>query len=132
MVLARLQSRQILKKMDAAETYEQWTELASAYDHENGLDDWKSADASKSYDYRAIRQRLDLIRDLRFRQDYHQLLFTLNEGVHGNLGGMGKPALYNKAKLGTKNLIHQFRCCSLCIIKCECHFFHFARKFGFE
>ena len=108
MVLARLQSRQILKKMDAAETYEQWTELASAYDHENGLDDWKSADASKSYDYRAIRQRLDLIRDLRFRQDYHQLLFTLNEGVHGNLGGMGKPALYNKAKLGTKNLIHQF------------------------
>ena len=108
MVLARLQSRQLLKKMDAAETYEQWTELASAYDHENGLDDWKSADASKSYDYRAIRQRLDLIRDLRFRQDYPQLLFTLNEGVHGNLGGMGKPALYNKAKLGTKNLIHQF------------------------
>src|SRR5690606_33249360 len=94
--------------MEAAHTYEEWARLAAAYDHEHGLDDWKSADASKSYDYRSIRQRLDLIRDLRYRRDYHQLLFTLNEGVHGNLGGMGKPILYNKAKLGTKNLIHQF------------------------
>lgn len=108
MVLARLQSRRLLKQMETADTYAQWSELAGAYDREKGLDDWKSADASKSYDYRAIRQRLDLIRDLRFRKDYHQLLFTLNEGIHGNLGGMGKPALYNKAKLGTKNLIQQF------------------------
>ncbi|HBT56456.1 MAG TPA: DUF3336 domain-containing protein, partial [Pseudomonas sp.] len=53
-------------------------------------------------------QRLDVLRDLRFRKDYHQLLFVLNEGVHGNLGGMGKPSLYNKARLGTKNLITRY------------------------
>lgn len=108
MVFARLQSRQLLKKMDAARTYTEWAEQATAYDQQSGMSDWKSLDASKSYDYRSIRQRLDQIRDLRFRQDYHQLLFTLNEGIHGNVGGMGKPALYNKAKFGTKNLIHQF------------------------
>ncbi|NNC54319.1 MAG: DUF3336 domain-containing protein, partial [Pseudomonadales bacterium] len=33
------------------------------------------------------------------------LLFTLNEGIHGNMGGMGKARLYTKAKSGTKNLI---------------------------
>jgi TAG lipase/steryl ester hydrolase/phospholipase A2/LPA acyltransferase len=108
MSLTRLRSSPLEEQMEAAQSYEEWARLAAAYDHEHGLDDWKSADASKSYDYRSIRQRLDLIRDLRFRRDYHQLLFTLNEGVHGNLGGMGKPSLYNKAKLGTKNLIQQF------------------------
>lgn len=91
-----------------ATSYQHWTELASAYDREHGLDDWKSADASRNYDYRTIRQRLDRIRDLRIRRDYPQLLFTLNEGIHGNIGGIGKPALYNKAKYGTKNLIRQF------------------------
>jgi TAG lipase/steryl ester hydrolase/phospholipase A2/LPA acyltransferase len=95
-------------KLDQANSYDDWAALAAVYDRDRGLDDWKTTDASKSYDYRAIRQRLDLIRDLRYRRDYHQLLFTLNEGIHGNLGGMGKPALYNKAKLGTKKLIHQF------------------------
>lgn len=108
MVFARLQSRQLLKKLDAAQNYAEWVEQATAYDQQSGMSDWKSSDASKSYDYRSIRQRLDLLRDLRLRQDYHQLLFTLNEGIHGNVGGMGKPALYNKAKFGTKNLIHQF------------------------
>lgn len=94
--------------MTEATSYQHWAELAAAYDRQQGLDDWKSADASRNYDYRTIRQRLDRIRDLRLRQDYPQLLFTLNEGVHGNMGGIGKPALYNKARYGTKNLIKQF------------------------
>lgn len=101
-------SRQHLRKMDASHSYAEWSEHAAAYDLASGLNEWKSADACKSYDYRTIRQRLDLIRDLRLRRDYPQLLFTLNEGLHGNVGGMGKPALYNKAKLGTKHLIAQF------------------------
>lgn len=101
-------SRQLLREMEQAESYEQWTELAGQYDHENGLDDWKQDDACESYDFRSIRQRLDVIRDLRFRRDYQQLLFVLNEGIHGNLGGIGKPSLYSKAKLGTKNLIVRY------------------------
>ncbi|MFN3582157.1 MAG: DUF3336 domain-containing protein [Pseudomonas sp.] len=104
----RNQTKQILRDMEEVESYEGWAELAAAYDHENGLDDWKQNDACESYDYRAIRTRLDRIRDLRFRREYHDLLFVLNEGIHGNLGGMGKPSLYNKAKLGTKNLISQY------------------------
>ncbi|WVM94153.1 DUF3336 domain-containing protein [Halopseudomonas pachastrellae] len=82
--------------------------VGSGLDHEQGLDDWKQDDACESYDYRSIRQRLDILRDLRFRKDWHQLLFVLNEGVHGNLGGIGKPSLYNKARLGTKNLITRY------------------------
>ncbi|PAU89733.1 patatin [Pseudomonas sp. WN033] len=104
----RTRARQLLREMEQAESYQDWVELAQAYDHECGLDDWKQDDACESYDFRAIRRRLDILRDLRFRRDYPQLLFTLNEGVHGNLGGMGKPSLYNKAKLGTKQLICRY------------------------
>ena len=33
------------------------------------------------------------------------MLFALNEGIHGNIDGMGRRALYGKAKFGTKQLI---------------------------
>lgn len=107
-IFQRSQAKRLLREMEDAQTYEQWAELAEAYDEENGLDEWKRDDACECYDHRAIRERLDVIRDLRFRREYHRLLFTLNEGIHGNLGGMGKPSLYNKAKLGTKNLITRY------------------------
>ena len=104
----KARSKTLLREMEQAETYEHWTELAAAWDQQNGLDEWKQTDASESYDFRGIRQRLDRLRDLRFRREYHDLLFDLNEGIHGNIGGIGKPSMYNKAKLGTKNLITQF------------------------
>ena len=37
--------------------------------------------------------------------DDRGLLVALNEGIHGNMGGMGRSSLYEKAKFGTKQLI---------------------------
>ena len=34
--------------------------------------------------------RLDRLRSMRAKHDYQGLLFNLNEGIHGNMGGMGK------------------------------------------
>ena len=34
--------------------------------------------------------------------------FTLNEGIHGNMGGMGNARLYARAKFGTKDLINDY------------------------
>jgi NTE family protein len=45
---------------------------------------------------------------MRARHDYRGLLFTLNEGIHGNMAGMGKSALYERAVFGTKQLIHDY------------------------
>jgi len=91
--------------MAKAQTYEEWAEAAIAYDDHNGLHGWKNGEKSRRYDYTAIRQRLDALRKMRSTNDNHGLLFTLNEGIHGNLGGMGSPSLYRKAKFGTKQLI---------------------------
>ena len=93
------------KTMDRASCYEEWREAAIAHDEKTGADQWRLVDQSKKYDYVSIRIRLDQLRSMRARQDNRGLLFLLNEGIHGNLGGMGRSELYEKCRFGTKQLI---------------------------
>lgn len=98
-------TRKYEQAMDNASSYAEWKEAAMAYDRHAGLDRWKEMDQSRRYDYVAIRVRLDRLRALRKRKDDRGLLFNLNEGIHGNMGGMGRASLYEKAKFGTKQLV---------------------------
>jgi NTE family protein len=91
--------------MREAESYDEWKEAALAHDEESGAEDWKTVDRSEHYDNDSIRARLDHLRACREQQDDSGLLFALNEGIHGNMGGMGSAALYEHAKVGTKHLI---------------------------
>lgn len=100
-----LGSRKLEKAMDQAESYEEWQEAALAFDTAKGFDRWRIRDSSTQYDNVSIRIRLDSLQSMRARHDYRGLLFTLNEGIHGNMGGMGKSALYERAMFGTKKLI---------------------------
>ena len=94
--------------MAGAESYEAWTEAALDHDAKTGMDRWKRMDQTRLYDHVEIRSRLDRLRALRARHDDVGLLFALNEGIHGNMGGMGKPMLYARAKFGTKKLIGDY------------------------
>ena len=98
-------SKALKRKMAEALTYDEWKEAAIAYDQHYGLNQWKQNESSSRYDYDAIRQRLGELQTARKNKDNAHLLFTLNEGIHGNLGGMGSGSLYQKAKFGTKQLI---------------------------
>ncbi|TDJ22353.1 MAG: DUF3336 domain-containing protein, partial [Gammaproteobacteria bacterium] len=92
-------------RMENAGTYEEWKAAALAHDERTGAARWRQADESRRYDYKVIRRRLENIRQLRASSDPHQLLYYLNQGLHGNMGGMGSSRLYRKAKFGTKDLI---------------------------
>jgi len=94
--------------MDKASTYVQWSAAAQEHDELSGQARWRVIDQTSQYDYAQIRLRLDKLRSLRSRHDHQGLLFTLNEGIHGNMGGMGRHSLYTRAKYGTKNLIEQY------------------------
>ncbi len=96
------------RAMDQAENYEQWKEAAQAYDTATGMDRWRARDQSSQFDNVSIRIRLDRLRSMRARHDYRGLLFTLNEGIHGNMAGMGKSSLYERSVFGTKQLIHDY------------------------
>jgi TAG lipase/steryl ester hydrolase/phospholipase A2/LPA acyltransferase len=100
--------RTLEQSMAKAESYSQWRDAAQNYDERSGAGKWRQLDRTKLYDYAQIRRRLDSLRLHRARQDNHALLFTLNEGIHGNMGGMGKATLYQPAKHGTKNLVEDY------------------------
>lgn len=97
-----------LPNLDDAESYAQWQAAAQAHDERSGAAAWRHTDASRRYDYRVIRRRLEELRVVRADQDPHRLLYYLNEGIHGNMGGMGSSRLYRKAKSGTKDLITSY------------------------
>lgn len=94
--------------LDNAESYSEWKAAAKAYDDDAGGTQWRNIEESTLYDFTEIRQRLDQLRLHRKEGDDLALLFALNEGIHGNMGGMGKSILYHRSKLGTKYLIEQY------------------------
>ncbi len=100
--------KKLQRQMDQCGSYEEWCDLAMSHDEASGQKRWREVDQTSQYDYSQIRLRLDRLRSLRARHDHQGLLFTLNEGIHGNMGGMGRSSLYRRAKFGTKRLIEQY------------------------
>ena len=98
-------TKRLKADMAAATTYEEWREAALAHDKKSGVLRWQNSDESKHFDYASIRRRLNRLRRLKGKKDYPGILFALNEGIHGNIDGMGSSALYGKAKFSTKKLI---------------------------
>jgi len=101
-------TRRHQKGMDAATTYDEWRDAAIAHDKSTKLARWKNDDKSSEFDFTSIRRRLRRLRKLRTSKDYFGVLYALNEGVHGNIDGMGRAALYRIAKFGTKKLITDY------------------------
>ncbi|NNC55486.1 MAG: DUF3336 domain-containing protein, partial [Pseudomonadales bacterium] len=102
----KLKRQQVV--LDSAETYADWLVAAREYDDMSGATLWRRRDHTHLYDYAQIRVRLEKLRSLRTRNDDQGLLFALNEGVHGNMGGMGNSELYTQSLLGTKHLIEDY------------------------
>ena len=96
-------SKQLKARLEAAESYEEWLKYATDQDKATGMSDWKEVEQSDLYDNAQIKLRLEKLQEA--RGDEEALLFLLNEGIHGNMGGMGNPKLHNKALSGTKQLI---------------------------
>jgi NTE family protein len=91
-----------------ADSYEHWHRLAKEHDRLTGADAWRRDEQTRLYDHANIKTRLQRLRSLRRTADDHGLLFVLNEGVHGNMEGMGKAQLYKRAMCGTKKLIEEY------------------------
>ena len=84
--------------MEAAQSSEEWKVAAIAHDKASGVMRWVESDESKHFDYASIRRRLERLRKLRKAKDNAGVLFALNEGIHGNIDGMGRRALQHVGK----------------------------------
>lgn len=90
------------------QSYEEWKLAAIARDESSGHARWKATDRTALYDYATVRTRLTQLRRVLDDQDDVGLLTALDEGVHGNVGGMGRAELYSHARFGTKDLITEY------------------------
>jgi len=97
--------RRYEKALGEATNYDEWRAAALELDKLEGLDKWRGVVESDRYDYKLIASRIRLLRRLRKQNDFAQITFRLREELHGNIGNIANPALYQHARVGTKNLI---------------------------
>ncbi|SDU32816.1 Predicted acylesterase/phospholipase RssA, contains patatin domain [Pseudomonas pohangensis] len=71
----------------------------------NGLN---KAKKGKGYNLRLIRSRLAAVKAARLHHDNRELLFVINEGIHGNLGGIGNADLFKQARPEELALIREY------------------------
>ena len=100
--------RRLERSLEQAESFEQWQDLAEEHDYATGGEVWRHNEESRLYDSSSINTRLQRLRRLRKKGDDKGLLFALNEGIHGNMAGMGNGKLYSRAMTGTKVLIEEY------------------------
>ena len=96
------------KGMAQAGSYADWSELALQHDMQSGGTRWRETLETTLYDYTEIRSRHEKLRQWLAQRASSELLYALNEGVHGNMGGMGRPILYSRALSGTKQMIEDY------------------------
>lgn len=111
-MLASLQRRRsfasVERRLGAARSHEEWLAAAAEHDAQSGARAWRSQEESSRYDAAELRLRHDRLRALMAAGNVHELLYVLNEGIHGNLCGMGRSVLYGRALSGTKTLIDEY------------------------
>jgi TAG lipase / steryl ester hydrolase / phospholipase A2 / LPA acyltransferase len=100
--------KKLERSMGRAGDQAHWRELAAEHDRVSGADSWRQREDGELFDARQIRSRYHRLRERCEEGDTEEVLFALNEGIHGNMGGMGKPILYKQSKLGTKVLIEDY------------------------
>lgn len=96
------------RDLEQAATYAEWREIALDLDRLEGSEAWKQDEMSDDYDYLLIKERLNEMRELRRSGEVRQLVFSLAEGLHGNLGNVADPILYSYSRVGTKKLIEDY------------------------
>jgi TAG lipase/steryl ester hydrolase/phospholipase A2/LPA acyltransferase len=94
--------------MYGASNYDEWHSAAEELDRMEGRDQWRLERESEDYDYRLLASRVTILRKLRRQKNYDQLMFRLREELHGNLGNMANPVLYQEARCGSKKLINDY------------------------
>jgi len=96
------------QELAQAGNYAHWKSAALELDRLEGADTWKLDDASADYDHLLIKERLSALRRLRADGAVRPLVFSLHEGLHGNIGNITNPALYAVCRVGTKLLIEHY------------------------
>lgn len=108
-ILARDRERsKLVKNLKASKNYKEYVVNAKKLDTYLGLDEWKTDDRYKYYDYKTIRRSMNKMRKYRQANRTEDLMVLLQSCVKSNFGGIENPLLYSHTYFGTKNLIQEY------------------------
>lgn len=99
------QQGRLRHRLRRVQTYEEWTEAASALDTFQGHDDWKQDPEYDYYDWRSIRKMARQLRAARERRNVEELKRLLSDCVKSNFCAVESPRLYSMCYYGTKHLV---------------------------
>ncbi|KAG0637583.1 hypothetical protein HOY80DRAFT_1010616 [Tuber brumale] len=99
---------ELLEKLAAAKSYEEWEAIAIQLDEVLGNDLWRQNPTSKYYDYKLILDRLQSLSVARNEGDTLRLVNLLRSGLLRNLGNISNINLYNRSYAGSKRLIEDY------------------------
>ena len=116
--------------MKNATDYHSWFAAAVEYDMVTGMEAWKNEESSTDFHYEIIQKRLKQLRQADREKNVKELVYTLREGLVHNFGNISNPALYHKARTGTKHLITDYVNEAVILLKhlCENPFPGFPRQ----
>lgn len=96
------------KEMDSATDFASWRKNALELDLLEGNEAWKRDPVSPHFQHQMIQQRLAQLQSWRKAKDWSQIIYSLREGLHRNLGNLANPELYKHTHVGTKLLIDDY------------------------
>ncbi len=116
--------------MAQATHYDQWKELGLELDFLERNAEWKEQFVSDLYNFDLIYDRLNALRQLHQEKNTEELVRSLREGLHHDLGNIGNPQLYCGCHIGTKHLIEEYinQVCQSLNFVCDSAVEHFSEK----
>lgn len=100
--------KKLKRKLEHAESYEEWKSVALKLDEETGAQEWKFDNSSPYFDAEIISHRLNLLRRYRQQNRTQDLIYILREGFSHDVANIGHPMLFAHTYVGTKKLIEDY------------------------
>lgn len=91
-----------------AVSFNEWQSCACELDELEGNNAWKETFDSDEYNPQIVWERMKQLEDARISYDISRMVFLVRTALSRDLGGVGNASLYQRAHLGTKNLIDQY------------------------
>lgn len=100
--------KKLKRKIEHAESYEEWKNLALKIDEESGAQEWKYDNTSPYFDAEIIAHRLNLLRRYRLAERTSDLMYILREGLTYDVANIAHPMLFTATYVGTKKIIEDY------------------------
>jgi hypothetical protein len=100
-----LKRRKITQKLNRAETYEEWKQLAVEMSELYGREAWKEQAEDPHYHHRLVTAATQRLKWARTNGDYLHLIETLTPCLVKNFGGTMNIKLYSHTHCGTKRIV---------------------------